>query len=201
MARQGDVIEHPVTGERITFLRTAAQTDGEYTTHELVVKPHGFLAAPHIHPRQVESFEILRGSFGFIVDGKERRVEAGERVVVRPGTPHTWWNAGITEATAIVELRPALKTEEFFESFFGLAQDGKVDPRTGLPEQPWLAMMVLRYYQDFAYLPDPPLGVQLDLFTPIAAEAERNGLRLPYPYPYARLKTPTPLAVPQGVGW
>lgn len=188
MAHAGDVIEHPVTGERITFLRTAAQTGGEYTRMELVVKPHGFLAAPHIHPRQVESFEILRGSFGFTVDGKERRPEAGERIAVQPGTPHNWWNAGITDAAAIVELRPALKTEEFFETFFGLAQDGKSDPRTGLPEQPWLAMMVVRYYDDFAYLSEPPLGVQLDLFTPFAAEAERNGLRLPYPYPYARLE-------------
>jgi mannose-6-phosphate isomerase-like protein (cupin superfamily) len=201
MPRPGDVIEHPVTGERITFIRTAGQTGGQYTELELVVKPHGFVAATHIHPRQAESFEIVSGAFGFIVDGKERRAEAGERVVIRPGTPHTWWNAGISEATAIVQFRPSLKTEEFFETFFGLAQDGKVDPRTGLPEQPWLAMIVLRYHQDFAYIADPPLGVQLDLFAPIAAEAERNGLQLPYPYPYARQRMPTPMAVPQGVGW
>ena len=50
MARAGDVIEHPVTGERITFLQTAESTNGELLRLELAVGPRGFVAAPHIHP-------------------------------------------------------------------------------------------------------------------------------------------------------
>jgi capsid protein len=34
MARSGDVIEHLMTGERITFFKTSKETNGEYTVFE-----------------------------------------------------------------------------------------------------------------------------------------------------------------------
>ena len=43
MIRKGDTIENPVTGERITFLSTSADTDGEAVVIETVVKPDGFV--------------------------------------------------------------------------------------------------------------------------------------------------------------
>ena len=46
MAKENDTIEHPVTGEKITFLETSEETGGEYARAELRVRPHGFLAAP-----------------------------------------------------------------------------------------------------------------------------------------------------------
>jgi len=186
MANRGDVIEHPVTGETITFLRTSEDTGGEYARSELRVKPHGFVAAPHVHPLMEETFEMESGAFTLVVDGEERRVGAGEGAIVPAGTPHAWWNAGEEEAVAIVEHRPVLKAEEFFETMFGLAQDGKVSPRTGLPNLLWLALMALRYRRDFAHVASPPLPVQLAIFTPLAVVAKLSGHRLPYPYPYGR---------------
>lgn len=88
MARKGDVIEHPVTGERITFLQTSEETNGEYALLELRVQPHGFVAAPHIHPRQEESFEILSGTFTFVVNGEERQVEPGDGATIPASTSH-----------------------------------------------------------------------------------------------------------------
>ncbi len=41
----GETIENPITGERITFLATSADTDGEAVVIETVVEPHGFVAA------------------------------------------------------------------------------------------------------------------------------------------------------------
>ncbi len=125
MASRGDAMEHPMTGERITFLETAEDTGGELVRLEMAVKPHGFVAAPHVHPRQEETFEIRWGTFTFVLDGEEWRVGPGEGATVPPGTPHTWWNSGDEPGLVIIEVRPALKTEEFFETFFGLAQDGK----------------------------------------------------------------------------
>ncbi len=187
MARAGDVIEHPVTSERITFLKTAEDTGGEHVRMKLAVGPHGFVSAPHIHPLQEERFEIHQGIFTFMLDGKERQVRAGEGATVPPGTPHAWWNPSDEPGLAIVEFRPALNSEEVFESVFGLAQDGKVDPKTGMPEQPWLALIVLKYRDDGIPV-EPPLPDLLEMFGPIAEEAERQGYRLPYPYPYARLR-------------
>src|SRR5918998_2789840 len=183
MARAGDVIEHPVTGERMTFLKTAEDTGGEYVRIELAVRPHGFVSAPHIHPRQEESFEIHQGTFTFVLAGKERQVGPGDGATVPPGTSHAWWNPGSEPGLAIVEIRPALKAEEFFETMFGLAQDGKVSPKTGLPNLLWIAALTVKYHSDFAHVAKPPLLVQLALFTPLAAVAKLLGHRLPRPYP------------------
>ena len=185
MARKADTVEHPVTGERITFLETTRETDCEYATFELCVRPHGFVAAPHVHPHAEESFEIRSGSFTFVVDGAERQVRAGDGATVPAGAAHTWWNSGDEEGVAIVEFRPGWKTEEFFESFFGLAQDGKVNPNTGLPNLLWLAS-IFRAYHDFGYIARPPLFVQRAVFAPLGVVARLLGYRMPRSYPYAQ---------------
>ena len=181
------MIEHPVTGERITFLQTAADTGGTYLRLGFAVRQGGGPDVPHIHPNQEEYFGVQSGTLAVQIGGEERRVGPGQEVVVPVGTPHSWRNVGAEEASFVVELRPALDAEEMFETVFGLAQDGLVDPRTGIPEQPWLALLVLRH-RDVGLPVEPPLPVLLELFGPIAAEAERRGLRLPYPYPYARVR-------------
>jgi hypothetical protein len=66
-----------------------------------------------------------------------------------------------------------------------LAQDGKVSPKTGLPNLVWMAL-ILRHYRDFVHLARPPLFVQRAVFTPLAAVAKVLGYRLPYQYPYGR---------------
>ena len=42
MIRTGDTIFNPVTGERITFRATSADTNGEAVVIECAVKPDGF---------------------------------------------------------------------------------------------------------------------------------------------------------------
>ena len=54
MAKQGDVIENPVTGERIVFRQTSADTNGELLQFELYLKPHGF-APPSTFTRDKRS--------------------------------------------------------------------------------------------------------------------------------------------------
>jgi hypothetical protein len=61
MIRTGDTIENPITGERVTFLATAVDTDGEAVVIEAVVQPHGFVAAAHVHPAQSERFAVEAG--------------------------------------------------------------------------------------------------------------------------------------------
>ena len=52
----GDVIENPVTGERLVFRKTSRETNGEAVVLETFVKPSGFVAAAHVHPFQEERF-------------------------------------------------------------------------------------------------------------------------------------------------
>ena len=65
MFHAGDVIENPVTGERITFIQTAAETNGEFVIVETVVQPGGAVATKHIHPHQEEAVRSA---------GRQRRV-------------------------------------------------------------------------------------------------------------------------------
>ena len=77
MIRTGDTIENPVTGERITFLATSADTDGEAVVIETVVQPDGFVAAAHVHPSQSERFAVAEGTLG--LEGRRQGDDARGR--------------------------------------------------------------------------------------------------------------------------
>jgi len=71
----------------------------------------------HLHPNQAEHFEVLEGSMRAIVDGEERVYGAGETIAVPAGIPHQMGAEGPTRMRW--EVRPALRTAEFFERLYG----------------------------------------------------------------------------------
>jgi quercetin dioxygenase-like cupin family protein len=158
MIRKGDVIENPVTGERLLFLETSNETGGEYCLVECTVQPTGFVAAAHVHPYQTERFEIERGTVAFKLDGKEIIAEAGDTVVVPAGSSHKFWNAGETEAVFVTEVRPALQFERLLETMFALAADGKTNKK-GMPNPLRLAVIANAHFDDVR-LPFPPAWMQ-----------------------------------------
>ena len=85
MINPGDIIENPVTGERIEFLRTARQTGGELVEIEVTVQPNGFVAAAHVHPKQDERFEILEGEIEFKLEKQTVTARPGDVVLVAAG--------------------------------------------------------------------------------------------------------------------
>jgi quercetin dioxygenase-like cupin family protein len=123
MIRTGETLENPVTGERLTFHRTSKDSGGESVLFETVVRPEGFVAAAHVHPFQTERFELLAGTLGLERDEETVTAGPGDVVVVEPGTPHRFWNAGETEAVFLCEVTPALQFESLIETTFALAQE------------------------------------------------------------------------------
>ena len=158
MIRAGDMIENPVTGERIVFHKTSRETGGEAVVIETFVQPHGFVAAAHVHPSQEERFEVLAGSVGFRVGRKKIVAGPGERVTVPQGTPHKFWNAGEGVAQFVCEIRPALQFESLLETMFALAADGKTN-RKGMPN-PFRLAVIAQAHFDTVQLPFPPAIVQ-----------------------------------------
>jgi quercetin dioxygenase-like cupin family protein len=158
MIRAGDSIENPVTGERLIFHQTSADTRGERVVFETVVQPKGFVAAAHIHPFQEERFHVLAGTVGFRVGRRRFEAGPGERLVVPRGTSHKFWNAGDEAARFLCEVRPALQFEELIETMFGLAAAGRTN-RKGMPNPLQLAV-VARQHFDVVRLPFPPAPVQ-----------------------------------------
>ncbi|HEX2505378.1 MAG TPA: cupin domain-containing protein, partial [Gaiellaceae bacterium] len=108
----GDTIENPVTGERLVFRATAAETNGELTAFDTYVKPNGAVAAAHYHPIQAERFEVVSGTIGLEVASEKLELGPGHVVRIEPGTPHKFWNAGEDELHFVAEVRPSLRFEE-----------------------------------------------------------------------------------------
>jgi len=82
MAIAGQIIENPVTGERITFRRTAADTAGELLELDLELAPGGKVPGAHRHPKQEERFEVLSGRLELRLGLRRIVAEAGEVVTV-----------------------------------------------------------------------------------------------------------------------
>jgi quercetin dioxygenase-like cupin family protein len=118
MARAGETVVNPATGERVTFVRTAADTGGELLEMELVWPRPGKRAPAHVHPEMEERYEVLEGSAAFTIGGEEQTAGPGEVVTVPPGTAHLAWNPTDGPVRLKVEFRPALRWEEFVVRLF-----------------------------------------------------------------------------------
>ena len=158
MIKAGDILENPVTGERLIFRKTSRETNGELVVVECFVKADGGVAAGHVHPHQSERFEILKGAVGFKLDGQKIVAGPGDRILVAPGTSHRFWNAGDEEAHFVCEVRPALGFEQLIETMFALAADGKTN-RKGMPNPLRLAVIAKHHFDDVR-LPFPPVWAQ-----------------------------------------
>jgi quercetin dioxygenase-like cupin family protein len=158
MIRAGDTLENPITGERLVFRKTSRETGGQAVVIETFVEPHGFVAAAHVHPSQEERFQVLRGTVGFKIGGKEQIAGPGTRVTVPAGTSHKFWNAGEETAHFVCEIRPALQFESLIETMFALAADGKTN-RKGMPNPLRLAVIANAHF-DTVRLPFPPALLQ-----------------------------------------
>jgi mannose-6-phosphate isomerase-like protein (cupin superfamily) len=108
MAHEGqELVGH--NGFRLKLLRISEdvlEMEGSYSGE-------GGLPPEHFHPRQDEHFEVLEGTVRAVVNGEERRYVAGEAFDIPARTPHKM--AGDGPARLHWEVRPALRTAEFFE--------------------------------------------------------------------------------------
>ena len=158
MIRSGDTIHNPVTGERITFHQTSADTNGEAVVIECTVQPHGFVAAAHVHPFQTERFAVVDGRLGMKVGREKLVLERGDVAVVEPGKALKFWNSGDGEVRFVCEIRPARQFESLLETMFVLATEGKTNKK-GMPNPLRLAV-IARAHFDTVRRPQPPEWLQ-----------------------------------------
>jgi mannose-6-phosphate isomerase-like protein (cupin superfamily) len=173
MAYAGQILSNPVSGETIEFVRTAADTDGELLAIDLTLTPDGHVPGTHVHPEQEERFEVVSGTMKFKLGLKTIIAGPGETVVVPAGKRHRFSNAGAEDAHVRVEVRPALRMEELFETTVALAADGRV-LSTGMPKPLDLALFVREYKREVR-APFPPPWVVRATTAPLASLAVRLG--------------------------
>jgi mannose-6-phosphate isomerase-like protein (cupin superfamily) len=182
MPKAGDVIENPITTDRIIFRKTRQDTHGELLQFDNYHQPGGVGPMPHLHPLQEETFEVVDGTFGITLDDREQLLTAGRKVIVPKGTIHYWRNAGRDELHIITEFRPALHFEEIIETAAALARAGKMD-RAGKPDILQMAATLSYYPGEFYLASNPPIFVQ-QLLTRILGPILRRFFGYPVSYPY-----------------
>jgi len=167
VAKPGDVIEHPSSGARITFLETSGETNGELLRVEVVLPP-GFSMAEHVHPRQEERHEVLSGTLRGRVGGRERDYGPGEQAVGPPGVPHAWRNTSDREDLRMVsEHRPVSHMEHMLETGFAIARDFEADKRGALKNLLQAAVLLAEIKEDF-YFTAAPLRALMAMFVTLA---------------------------------
>ena len=179
MATAGQVIRNPVTGETTTFLVTAAESGGKLLEIEMAADPKAPGATEHIHPKLTERSEMLEGRLGVRLEGNETTVSAGQRLEIPAGTAHSFWNPDDAPARVRVRFEPAGRFEEFMESLYALASDGKTNAKSR-PTRLQAALIGGRHIGDRA-LARPPVVVQRVLYALLAPIARARGYRDRYP--------------------
>jgi quercetin dioxygenase-like cupin family protein/uncharacterized protein YndB with AHSA1/START domain len=158
MIEPGDVLDLAPLGVRVEILRTGAQTDGELTEFDVVGRPRGFLAQPHVHLRQTERFEVLSGALELQIGGNTHRLEAGETMEVPAGTPHRQRVGDAGEGHVRVQVRPAGRTDGFLARLSEMCARGDF-LRGGWP-RPLAAAALIRDFADEGHAAGPPLWLQ-----------------------------------------
>ena len=175
--RAGDTIQNPVTGERLVFRKTAAETNGEAVVLELLrPSPRGRRGRACPPGPERSASRSLEGEVAFKLEARRPLARAGRPVQPSPaGMSHRFWNAGAEEAHFVCEIRPALQFEQLIETMFALAARRQDEPE-GNAQPVRLAVIARHHFQDVR-LPFPPA---LDAAGRAGAGgAARPALRLP----------------------
>jgi quercetin dioxygenase-like cupin family protein len=173
--RAGEVYENRVQGDRFFVREGGEDTGGERLVGDLYIRPGGAIAGKHVHSYITEWFEVLAGTVGFHVDGRDELARVGEKVEVPPGAVHAWWNGGEDEAHVLVEIRPAERFELMIQNLYGLANDGKSNAK-GVPRLLPLALFAREFRLEGEFI-RPPRLVQRLVFAVLAPLARARGYR------------------------
>jgi mannose-6-phosphate isomerase-like protein (cupin superfamily) len=166
-------LTNPVTGMALRILRSAAGTSGALLEMEAFYPAGSAVPPPHFHPRQEERFVILEGAMRAVVGGARRDLAAGESFVIPAGEVHSMWNPGPGSARVNWQVRPALRTQEFFAVVFALAARGQVNAH-GVPGLLDLALL-MPHFRPEIQVTSPPAWVQRGLFGLLAPLARALG--------------------------
>jgi quercetin dioxygenase-like cupin family protein len=159
MARAGDELLNPLTGERVVFLRTSAETGGELLEMDDFWERPGRRAAEHMHPGMQERWQVIAGTARFRIDAVERTAGPGTVVVAPAGIPHLAWNPGEGAVQLRIQMRPALRWEHFLERLFALINDACARGLDG-PDRASLGELMREFPREIAAVPALSTGSQ-----------------------------------------
>jgi quercetin dioxygenase-like cupin family protein len=178
MAYNGKIINNKKTGQQITFIQTADDTDGELLEMESVFQPNSTEPIPHYHPFQEEGFIVLEGEISVRTNGAVKVLKQGDKLHVDKNQIHSMWNHSKNMARVNWKVMPALDTEYFLENGVGIANTKKINDK-GMPSLLQIALLAKRFSHVYR-IAKPPYEVQKILFTVLQPIAYLAGYRCCY---------------------
>ncbi len=117
-------IYNPIQKDTVVFLKTAADTNGEYTLVEVELADGGGVGL-HYHKTYAEAFECTEGEVQVRLGKTLHTLPPGRSATAHPGTHHLFCNRSGKPCKFKVELRPASRGfEQSLQIGYGLANDG-----------------------------------------------------------------------------
>lgn len=166
---EGRVIVNPISGERIVIRVSGEQTAGKLLIFDLYLPPGAHVPARHVHPSQEERFTVVSGQLRFRLGRLGRRAilaGPGTTMCIPAGTAHWFGNPGTHRSHARVEVRPALRMQELFETTEAIGRE-RSDRASRRPRLTDLARVVLEFQREVA-VPHVPGFLVRALLAPLA---------------------------------
>lgn len=113
-------------GVGVMFKIDGSETRGTLSIVEHPVEP-GVLVPPHVHSREDEYSFVIQGEIGARIGGRDITAGPGAYILKPRGVPHTFWNAGTTQARLVEILCPS-GFDRYFEEMAALI------PAEGMPD-------------------------------------------------------------------
>ena len=126
-------IYNPIQKDYVTFLKTAAETNGECTLVEVELAPQGGVGI-HYHKTYSEKFDCLEGELKVQLGKTIHTLLPGATATAQPNINHRFFNTSDKVCKFRVELRPASRGfEQSLQIGYGLARDGQTK-KNGFPK-------------------------------------------------------------------
>jgi len=138
-------IENPIIKDKVTFLETAAETQGKYTRVQVELAPGGGNQV-HFHKTFDESFTVVEGTLGIQLGLEFFELEAGASATAPAGILHRFYNPSETETVVFnVLVQPGSPGfEKTLQVAYGLARDGRVT-RKGVPKNLYHMALIVQW--------------------------------------------------------
>lgn len=168
-------VVHKATGETITFLETAEETNGKYLYIEVSLPPQGDGPPLHVHDEFEEEFEVISGQLTVTLGKKKEQhiLQPGEKRLVTKLTPHTFTNNHDEPVTFRVRLTPPSQFEQSVRIHYGLMADALTDDK-GNPTTSAHTALILSMQN--TWIAGIPLFIQKFLFKRLVNKGRKQGL-------------------------
>ena len=144
MAETGDRFPMP-DGSVYEVTSATSENSGEFVEMIFTLPPGSLAPPPHVHPRPVESYEAIEGTFDLMVAGGWRTLTEGQSASVPAGVLHTFKNRSDGTVRVRNVHRPAERFEDYVEHIYLLTTTRGITGAKDLRAPVYLSMLMLEY--------------------------------------------------------